>query len=657
VRFVGVVVALLVATAPAFADAPPPLDEAIAQAASENKPLVLEFGADWCKPCRHFEQSVLPRADVKTALQHVVFVRYDIDESPGDLIAKQLDVVGVPTFVVLDGAGRVVERHSGSPLGSTAHVFFLELLMRAASTMPSSADLEAAVAASPDALVTRMTLARNYRAAGRRTDAAALFDGVANHPKASRELAAQAAAERDTIMEGEARIIAAVTRAESFVATYPDSPLSSFKLAMLGQTRRVARERLDDLAKAHLSLVPAAHLPNAVRAALLAGATTAAREAVEQRIVQPHASATTHLVHAELLMVSGGSWRDLEAEVEQGCAEPGNELWCYLLRQHLKRRGRVPPGMVQLRERAQRYLQALDDPSSRTTDFGLENVADVDAQFGNAVAIAFANARLACGYLATMNSEAVVVLDLRSDGRPRRVDVRSRDGVELERCVRRVVGAASLPAAPTELHHHLHGTILFDPPSNREPQYRKPPPLGAVMPQLVVRRGAIETYGFRGDFLIGTRNGDMRWAPAARTSSWMLGATVEIAGGDRGEPAYVARAHAGYRMPLLRLRHVFLMGLLGVGVSDLGTAAPRALELPYQAQIRIDLGGSLRVHVYAQSAWLFFAGERGGYEESYGGAVSFEVASRRVFLGGAYESRVAGESAMFTFGMPLGDLY
>src|SRR5690349_17188836 len=93
------VVGLLVAHA-AFADPPPPaIDDAIAAAAKANKALVLEFGATWCGPCKQFEKDVLPDSYVQTVLKDVMFVRYDVDVSPGIEAAAKYEVEAYPTFL------------------------------------------------------------------------------------------------------------------------------------------------------------------------------------------------------------------------------------------------------------------------------------------------------------------------------------------------------------------------------------------------------------------------------------------------------------------------------------------------------------------------------------------------------------------------------
>jgi thiol-disulfide isomerase/thioredoxin len=47
---------------------PPPIAEALASAARQHRPLVLEFYTDWCHPCQDMDRRVFPDARVKAAL-------------------------------------------------------------------------------------------------------------------------------------------------------------------------------------------------------------------------------------------------------------------------------------------------------------------------------------------------------------------------------------------------------------------------------------------------------------------------------------------------------------------------------------------------------------------------------------------------------------
>ncbi len=75
---------------------------------ASDVPVLVEFGATWCGPCktvepelRAFAQEIAPRAKV---------VQVDIDQSP--TLAQTLGVRSVPTFVVFHG-GRPVDGRQG----------------------------------------------------------------------------------------------------------------------------------------------------------------------------------------------------------------------------------------------------------------------------------------------------------------------------------------------------------------------------------------------------------------------------------------------------------------------------------------------------------------------------------------------------------------
>jgi hypothetical protein len=66
----------------------------------------------------------------------------------------------------------------------------------------------------------------------------------------------------------------------------------------------------------------------------------------------------------------------------------------------------------------------------------------------------------------------------------------------------------------------------------------------------------------------------------------------------------------------------------------------------------------VRLHAWLEQTFVAWDREPDGYiSYSYGGGVSFDIAQRRLFIGGAYEQRFVGDAAMFTIGVPLGDLY
>jgi thioredoxin 1 len=89
------------------------------EARASELPLLVEFGAKWCGPCK----ALLPILE-RIAEENVGRVRVaeaDIDESPG--IARRFGIPGAPTVVVFRG-GAEVARH----LGVTNRARLLEML-------------------------------------------------------------------------------------------------------------------------------------------------------------------------------------------------------------------------------------------------------------------------------------------------------------------------------------------------------------------------------------------------------------------------------------------------------------------------------------------------------------------------------------------------
>jgi len=80
------------------------LAEGLAVAQREQKPVLVDMWATWCKNCLVMDETTLADASVKTALDGYVKVKLQAeqpDEEPARSIMARFDAVGLPTYVIL----------------------------------------------------------------------------------------------------------------------------------------------------------------------------------------------------------------------------------------------------------------------------------------------------------------------------------------------------------------------------------------------------------------------------------------------------------------------------------------------------------------------------------------------------------------------------
>jgi len=89
----------------------PLLGEILARAKREGKPIILDFHAAWCAPCKRLEKETFVDPRVVALLEQVVFVKVDSDEHPQ--LAKQFQVTGLPDIRFLDSEGNELRKLIG----------------------------------------------------------------------------------------------------------------------------------------------------------------------------------------------------------------------------------------------------------------------------------------------------------------------------------------------------------------------------------------------------------------------------------------------------------------------------------------------------------------------------------------------------------------
>jgi thioredoxin:protein disulfide reductase len=87
-----------------------PFDEAAVQAAvSSGKPVVLDFYADWCIPCKELDEKTFSHPDVASGLAGFARFKVDLTRSTSEnaAIRERYQALGVPTIVFYNRGGEV----------------------------------------------------------------------------------------------------------------------------------------------------------------------------------------------------------------------------------------------------------------------------------------------------------------------------------------------------------------------------------------------------------------------------------------------------------------------------------------------------------------------------------------------------------------------
>ncbi len=94
------------------------LDAALARAKSENKPVMIDFVADWCGPCKSMDASAFSNAGVIRKAQAFIPVRIDIDKQKAvaakyDGLARAYGGAGIPNILFLSSNGTKIKQIIG----------------------------------------------------------------------------------------------------------------------------------------------------------------------------------------------------------------------------------------------------------------------------------------------------------------------------------------------------------------------------------------------------------------------------------------------------------------------------------------------------------------------------------------------------------------
>jgi thiol-disulfide isomerase/thioredoxin len=86
-------------------------DQALADAKAAHELVLLDFSATWCGPCRMMANTTFADESVQKMLAAFALVRVDIDRQAA--LASQYKVDAIPTFILLNSFGEIVDRRTG----------------------------------------------------------------------------------------------------------------------------------------------------------------------------------------------------------------------------------------------------------------------------------------------------------------------------------------------------------------------------------------------------------------------------------------------------------------------------------------------------------------------------------------------------------------
>jgi len=87
------------------------LDEALQRSQLLDRPILVDFYADWCGPCKMMDERTWVDATVVAETARFICVKLNVDEEPTR--AQQFGVRAVPTIAFVTPAGQIVNRATG----------------------------------------------------------------------------------------------------------------------------------------------------------------------------------------------------------------------------------------------------------------------------------------------------------------------------------------------------------------------------------------------------------------------------------------------------------------------------------------------------------------------------------------------------------------
>jgi thiol-disulfide isomerase/thioredoxin len=347
-------------------DSPPPIDEMIKKAKKAGKPLVIDFYATWCAPCKVFDKDVLPREDVKKALGDVVFIKYDAEAGTGLEAADRYGISAYPTFVVVDEAGNARFTDTGAMTSEK----FIRWLAQAQVAVLSGPEVKALVKSHGSDPNKLFMAARWYRSDSQPKEADRLYRKViALDPGNKKGLAADAAWECTELNLYHSVRKRIVESRLSYASRFPSSDRALSAFLMAAWSGRYSKAKLDAVANRIASEMPVEGTNGAVYKFLATKNHDAALHAAERQVDATPKDANAYDTIAEVHHVRGETKQAVQQSqkaIALGPTHKSAKVFVKNLERFKKGLGADEGANIsQDKERVLRFLSELpgDDPS------------------------------------------------------------------------------------------------------------------------------------------------------------------------------------------------------------------------------------------------------------------------------------------------------